>query len=238
LSKCYVIRQVAYEYTDEYYYIASPGTIQSVCTDRKAAEDELARLEHEAFSKWEMFGSEMEEFSPCSENSGQSDWQALHEYLNTEVGESFFEETEQGLSVTSRFLSRAVTPEQVLRIREISGVRFHELSVFDSEEPEFFAVWIDPKAEYLGADGAAFFYESYDAALAAAGESLTDLFCDLEVRGSLEELSSQPAALRTMIEAVEDEGNLSYDEGTRTLTVRYLTDEEATALNTLRVEPL
>jgi hypothetical protein len=41
-----------------------------------------------------------------------------------------------------------------------------------------------------------------------------------------------------MIEAVEDEGNLSYDEGTRTLTVRYLTDEEATALNTLLVEPV
>ena len=234
MAKSYVIRKIAYHYSDEYHYVCGTGGIHSIIKDKAEAEAKLAKLERAAFRECDL--GDMEEFSMCSDSCGSSDWKALHAYFLDQFGESLFQGEGDELEMEmDSYLPKKVTAEQVMKIREITGVRFYELGEFDSDEPEFFAIWLNPQNEYLNGSDAPFFFNSQDEALSYAKENLEALFEGLELNGTLEELSEQPAALKAIVDRADD---ITYDDKGGKLSVDYAEGEEAVSLNALLKEPV
>ena len=138
------------------------------------------------------------------------------------------------------YIPKHVTDEQIMKIREITGIRFHELSVFE-DVPMFYAIWLPAsnkfrQVEYGDAKNAIFFFNSYDEALTNASEQYW--YRDERLlHGTLSELSDQPELLKSFIAATE---GIEYNDDLNKLEFYYPFRQNGGfgALNALLKQPL
>ncbi|NTV64689.1 MAG: hypothetical protein HGA65_14320 [Oscillochloris sp.] len=239
-QQVYVIRQVAYRYSDEFFYVHTLGGIHAVYTDYDAALRDLHALECAAFRHADF--STLEAFSPCGD--GRSHHQrraALDRYLQEQCGTSFFIRDDGHLYADDdAYLPAGITDAQIMQIREITGVTFYELGAFESAVV-FYGLWLTREGRFYQVDagtlGAAdYFFNTYDQALAAANTLLADALWGTVLHGTVEELSEQPALLRSLLAQHQ---TLTYDPALPGLTLRHLAHDGALLmLNALLRQPL
>lgn len=238
----YVIRKIAYFYSDEYYYEARVGGITKIYHDEAAAQQALTKLETARFRSLD-FG-DIEQTSPCGRpQKYRADREQLHQYFLTTFGQSIFTHDPQWdrLYVDMQtYLPDSMTDEQIMKIRDISKIRFYELSAYEEPEVHFYAIWLVQENKFLQVeigqdDNAIYFFNSYDEALEGI-EELRYKFERVTLKGRLEELSYQPSLLRSLIE-----GNkaFNYNEAEGSLAFTYNMEvKDLIALNALLKEPI
>ena len=222
----YIIRKSAYAYSDEYYYEQALGVITETFTDKDEAYARLTKLEVPNFRRYDM--GEIEQLSICGYlHKYQKERHALDDYLMDTLGFTILtrvEDTDDLYVDMNTHLPDALSDEEIMKIRELTGIRFHELSVFENEI-KFYAIWLPllnkfHHVEHGNAEDAIYFFNSYDEALQYASKmNLTRILRDHKpLHGTLEALSDQPAMLKSFIEATE---HISYDEDTKEIKTNY-----------------
>lgn len=244
-NKIYVIRKVAYEYSDEYHFSVGFRGIKSIYQDENEAKEQLKVLECKAFRKWDL--GDIEQFSGCNQDF-ENQRKSLNKYLEKTLGKSLFCESEYGdIYIESEtFLPEEITDEQIMQIRQISGVRFYELAEFE-EDIAFYAMWLNRENRFCTQrdikepnhlpyfPDVCCFFTTYEEAL----EGLGDVFNNFEflLEGKLEELSQQPSMLKSLIRQSQ---SLTYNAEKNILEVKcfYYFLDEFTSLNALLKDPI
>ena len=243
--KKYVIRKSAYAYSDEFYYEMVLGAITHTFDDRDQAYAKLTELEVPNFRQFDMGDiKELSRFGRAYQFQDQR--RALETYLSETLNYKIFLQSESTGNLyveRNTYLPHILTEEQIMKIRELSGIRFHELSVFE-DEIKFYAIWLPllnkfHQVDYGDAKDAIYFFNSYDEALQYIGE------IDLEWRlrdhkplhGTLAELSYQPEMLKSFIDTTE---HISYDDEEQEIktTYHFGIDGAYAGLNALLKTPL
>lgn len=240
-QKIYVIRKLAYYYSDEYFYEGGPGGIEHVYYDESEALRQLQELESRAFRCLDL--GNIEQLSPCgNEQHFRQQREALDHYFREILGKSLFTRDEHdSLYVDMHaYLPSQVSDEQIMQIRAISGIKFYELSVFENEA-FFYAIWL-PRRNAFYSTGetdygdAIYFFNTHEEALAKAHDLLWH-FRTLELPGSLADLSEQPAILQALIQQCDVP---LYDEqkAVFTLNNHHLSGELFVMINALLKHPI
>ncbi len=235
MQKTYVIRKVAYHYSDEYLYVHTLGGIHEILHKEEEAKQLLAKLERDAWAETAL--GDIEPFSPCC--SGDVDkLVAFRLFCQRRLGLDLVKVSEYGRLYCEydAYLPEGLSDDTILNIRRISGVKFYDLSVYEGE-PTFYGIWgtgnYETQLGYIEYSDALYFHNSYVEALEWTKNHLSGVLSHKEISGSLSELSSTPAFLRSLINSSE---RLNYDEDKSVLTTHFLKDAEALALQELLKE--
>lgn len=241
-QKTYIIRKVAYHYSDEYLYVHALGGIQHVYQDEAEAKRKLQALESQAFRTLDL--GDIEQLSPCGRvNKFKQQREALDQYLREILGESLFHKSDYGdglYMALDTYLPNYITDEQIMRIREISGIKFHELGEFE-DEVVFYAIWVTKTQELYSAnaggyEGSIYFFNTHDEAMEGAKELLLYFLGGASLKGTLEELTEQPSILMSLI---FQSNTLRYDPKKAILEIAgVLRGEELISLNALLRQPI
>ena len=138
------------------------------------------------------------------------------------------------------YLPNHLTDEQIMQIREITGIKFHELAVFE-DEAVFYGIWITRAKEFYSAKSghygeATYFFNSHHQAMEYAKKWLQSSLLDKPLKGQLEQLTEQPSILMSLI---NQSNSLKYDPKNAILEIHYcLQGEELISLNALLKQPL
>lgn len=228
----YVIRSLEFGYNDEFQYVLMPGGLQGVYHDETEAKQQWQTLEIRALREQDL--GDIEQFSPCAYFSSENRIQ-FNNYIKNIIGESILVEEDDGVyAEMETYLPEVLTDEQVLKAGEISGMKFYTLAIFE-DQPVFYAIWIFNKQEYLHEleSEMIYYFDSYQQALDASKEEIHSILADLEIEGSLEELSNQPDVLESFI---KNNSEIEYTDNV--LSIQYLDDEDAIAFNALLKNPI
>jgi hypothetical protein len=241
-QKTYIIRKVAYHYSDEYLYVHTLGGIQHVYQSEAEAKQKLQALESKAFRVLDL--GDIEQLSPCGyHNKFKQQREALDQYLREILGESLFHKSGHDDSlymVLGTYLPNSLTDEQIMRIREISGIKFHELGEFE-DEVIFYTIWITRTQKFYSADAgrygeSIYFFNSYEEAIEGAKELFSAFLWGKSLEGTLEELTEQPSILMSLI---SQSNALRYDPKKASLEIAHgLRGEELISLNALLRQPI
>jgi hypothetical protein len=219
-DKVYVIRRVAFMYTDEYYTPVHQAGIECVHTSEATAMSALMACEANRLREVDL-GQVAETCGFTDKASAERD--RLHDYLMANFGESCFTgpKGDRRADDGRRFPARA-TDEQMREIGDIIGVRFYELVVFE-REPVFFRIWEPEAGIHHGDPDTDFieFFNSFDEATAVAADRWLWRLAAAET--TLESKSDQPGLVRTLLES---------------RTTKEWTREDAIAVNALLRVPL
>lgn len=251
-QKIYVIRKIAYQYSDEFWFVNAPGGIEHVYYDEAEARQRLQELECPMFRDLDL--GNIEQLSPCGcSQQFRQQREALDRYLKETLGKSLFtyDDRYDDLYMEMHiYLPQQVSDEQIMQIRAISGVKFYDLSVFE-DEACFYAIWLPQNNAFystgnFGEGYAIYFFNTHEEALERAqsvrwGLSMPGAEPPVELPGTLAELSEQPAILQSLI---QQHDSLIYDEQQAVLTfhcgpIRHLPHDkdEFIMLNALLRQP-
>ena len=252
-KKIYVIRKIAYGFDDEQHYERAVGAITDTFDDERAAYQRLTELETARFRDFDPVDYEQFGHYGRYHPHNQAERKALDAFLKAEFGESFLgiDERTNQYHVKKRFFEIAnaanITDAQIMKFREIIGLRFHVLHAFE-EEARFYALWLPHRDEfyrvtYVREDNAIYFYNSYDEALAATKEGeFIGVFDDFNLPGRPEDLSEQPVLLTALINTTNC---LHYNDAKAQLELRPVWKNDMTeqaehlaSLNALLKQPL
>ena len=241
-NKTYVIRKVAYQYNDNHLYTKQLGAIEIAFTDEDEALLTLWELECTAFREADL--GRFERFcGSAGVGAFQSERQAVDRYLRGIFGRTVFTSFSNGnlYAPLGTQLPAEITDEQILHIRDLIGMKFYDLWVFD-DEATFYGIWLPRKemffSEAMGKYGTSiYFFNTYDAALAAVKVRYSSfIWYGDPLIGSLEELSDQPLLLQSLI---EQHDGLIYRRKKRHLYLHWRGVGEAfVALNALLKQPV
>lgn len=242
-QKIYIIRKSAYGYTDEFFYERNLGAITDTFTDEAEAYQQLTALEVPLFRYYDM--GEIEQLSPCVRfDQFREERLALDSYLKEILGKSFLVTMPNSdflYADMNTYLPKTMTDEQIMKMRDITGIRFHEMSMFE-DEVLFYAIWLPHKNTYLHVDGGEFgqstyFFDTYEQALANVTQGWADSqFMDTHLSGELYELSDQPTMLKSLLVTAI---GLNYNPEQKVIEFSYgLTGESLAALSALLKQPL
>lgn len=242
-QKTYIIRKVAYHYSDEYLYVHTLGGIQHVYQDEAEAKQKLQALESQEFRLLDL--GNIEQLSGCGyHNKFRQQREALDQYLQEVLGESLFHKSDYDDSLymaLDTYLPKHLTDEQIMRIREIIGIKFHELGEFE-EEVVFYTIWITKTQEFYSAKSSQYgasiyFFNIYEEAIKGVKKLFPPYFLEDEtLKGTLEELTEQPSILMSLI---SQSNSLRYDPKKSVLEIAYgLHGEELISLNALLRQPI
>lgn len=241
-QKTYIIRKVAYHYSDEYLYVHTLGGIQDIYHDELQAKQKLQGLESQQFKALDL--GDIEQLSPCGyPNTFKQQRELLDQYLQQILGKSLFHKNSYDGRLhmeMGTYLPNHFTDEQIMQIREITGIKFYELAVFE-DEVVFYGIWITQAKEFYRAEGggygeSSYFFNSYEQAMAYIKESLPDFIWDKPLQGKLEDLTEQPSILMSLIDQSD---SLKYDPKNAILEIDYrLQGEELISLNAILKQPI
>lgn len=237
-QKVYVIRPVEYYYTDEYHMPTGLGGIRNIYRDKAEARNKLKTLESKTFRERNL------------DRYIYSDHQqeVFNKYLKKIFNDTslYIPESESDLSSfyinpsDLYYLPKQVTDEQIMEIRKIVGIKFYELAEFEVSEVLYavFSKYKDYSDIGCGGKQISLFFNTYEEALDKIGDLFFNACFTLDVEGSLEDLTEQPSALRSII---EQNRNLNYDPLKSILEINYEDDYpsgEFISLNALLKKPL
>ncbi len=243
--KLWVVREIAYQYNDNYYYLNSPGGIHDVYDDEADALIAMWEMEVERFRKMHL--GDYEFFHGAGDDHHQTMRKRLDSYLKEALGETIFEEItgRDDLFVPKRiYLPKWLTDDQILEIRELTGIKFFDVYEFE-DEAVFYGIWLRQDSDFLKEDmgkygSSIYFFSSYDVALNEAKKRARWVidFLHPRWRGEIGTLTNQPSVLKTLIEMSE---SLIYDEKKKMLQFFWRHPsfgDDLVALNSLLIEPI
>lgn len=232
MDKTFVIRQIAYWYNDEYLHVRTLGGVKQVFSNEEEAIKELIRLEREAFTRIDLY--DLEQFSDCGPK-GDLTAEIFNQYYQRRFGKEIVTSLDNGHLYCERgtYLPKNLTDEDVMDIREIGKIKFHELAEF-SGKPVYWGIW--KKEQYFAEPGwvddsdAPLFFNSVENAMEVALEQLRQMFYYLNINGELTELSDNPTVLQSII---DHSSALTYDQDQKQLKITLISGDEAKVLNEL-----
>ncbi len=230
----FVIRKVAFHYSDDHHYFHAIGAIEgNIFTDYQEAHNALITLERQAYLVTDL--GDIEPFSGCSSDVNMDKMIRLKYYFEKELGLNILKTDDYGRISSNRdtFLTKDITNEQIDRIRNLSGLKFYELVEF-IDEPQFFGIWKKSpfyrKEGFRETSGSIYFYNTYLEAYNAATENCPYDLNETKIKGKLEEISDMPIILKTLIKTSH---SISYDEFSEELTIRNMMNTDWVSLCTL-----
>ncbi len=207
----YIIRQVAYQYNDEYLYVHCSGGVYAEYDNEEEANKALEALKIRTLRETNL--GDTEYLSPCAcYDRHKEAAKQVKEYL-TQKGFPNFVEENQGRYYTdyeNGYLPSSLSDEEILHIGDVLGLRFYELAKLEDDE-NFYALWDFRNQEHKNYIDAYYFFNSEEEAIKHLGEELPYQFNNKKFEGTLEELSETPIVLNTLIESTEElsyEGNI------------------------------
>lgn len=223
-QKIYVIRKIAYYYSDEFWFVNAPGGIEHVYYDEAEARQRLQELECPMFREQDL--GDIEQLC-CDYNERYTQQrEALDQYLKEILGESLLtrdDEYDDLYMEMETYLPQQVSDEQIMQIRAISGVKFYDLSVFE-DEAFFYAIWLPGSHTFYSTGDTSegdsiYFFNTHEEAIERVQNLRWEFSVPgtelIELPGTLAELSEQPAILQSLI---QQHDSLIYDEQTAVLT--------------------
>ena len=233
MKNTYIIRKVAYHYSDEYLYVHTLGNIESTFENEEDAKRELIRLEREALEKIEL--NDVEQLSPCS-NTYHKEALAFKHFYKQKIGEDIVKISEYGNAFCERDvrISKDLSDEDILTIRRMLNLKFYELTEYTSK-PVFYGVWINRDNKFLEYLGEPYFFNSYTEGIKEARKRLSyQLSESNSPKGTLSELSNHPVLLKGFINNVR---GIEYNEEEKELNIKYgIKPDELIGLNELLKE--
>jgi hypothetical protein len=233
MKKNYIIRKIAYGYDDQSCYTIQLGCIAGdVYQDYEQAYQTLLQFEREEYLSQRMIINNYHPFSRLESHEPTEKMLQLKHFLESSLQLDAFQVVEDGLLIAQQDLwfPEELTVEQVHHIRTLSGLKFYEIVVLDDHEPPFYGIWQRKpfweytgfKMVYEGEVESVIFYATYDEALAAATNDISEIR-GITIKKSLEALSDMPVVLKAMIDHSK---NMDYNEATKVLTIRRITPNE------------
>lgn len=228
MNKTFVIRKIAYHYSDDYLYVHTIGGIEAIFQDEAEARSAFMKLERAALEN-----ADLGDIDPLSGCSNEYTERALKfkRYSKRNFERDIVKVDEYGTVYSERGtkLPRGLSDTMLLEIREILGLKFYELSQYVGE-PFFYGIWENESDKFLSYGNAPYFYNSFIDALKKLKSQLRNYFMNKTFVGAMDELSDNPAFLQSLINSSD---KLSYNEQEQTLSSKYLSEDQAVALNEL-----
>lgn len=251
-KKYYVIRAIAYHYSDEYLYSIGLGGIEAVFEDK-----EIATQKHRALELNRLRGlgiGDMEQTSSCANSS--DDLQKAEDFFQANFNKPLFVQSgEHRYIETDTGFPRDASDEQMLAFAELTGIKFFELTEFENE-PVF---WIPRKRLDNGDYEAPFthfempkgkeiwecyqevgmppqYYNTYEAAMQTILSEYNARYAPKKVTlglGNLEQLTEQPDLLSHLTETTS---NIVFENNELSIT-KDITLEELNLLMGLLKNP-
>lgn len=226
MSKTFVIRKIAYHYSDDHLYVHTVGGIENTFTSEDEAKAEFLRLERQALENCDL--GDTAQLSGCN-NDYTKEAMAFKRYYKQNFGEDIVKINEYGTISCERGTSirKGLSDNDILYIRKVLGLKFYELSSFEGS-PVFYGIWLNETNQFHEYCGAPYFFSTYTEALQKAKEYLT--YMGKTLNGELNELSNNPIFLKSLINSSDQ---FEYDYDKMILTVKYPSIDELIALNEL-----
>lgn len=224
----FVIREKYFGYNDEVFY-ETGSRIHNVFTDQVQAEVVYKQLEIAAARNFPLY--EVESLFEASEE----ELNALDVFVFSRCGEHIIEE---GYLVED-VLPETLNDEDTFEFLQRANISNYQLLVFD-QDAKFYGLWSLKEQDWFkqyDEDFTGLIYAtSADQLKAHAGHIFEDYDdADIELQGSIEDLSHHPVLFQSMIGTSE---GLFYDENTHTLTIRAWDSDALFAIHPLLKQPL
>lgn len=226
MNKTYVIRKIAYHYSDDHLYVHTIGGIENTFQSEEEAKAEFLRLEREALESCDL--GDTAQLSGC-DNNYFNEAKAFKNYYKQNFGEDIVKINDHGTIFCERgtTIRKGLSDNDILFIRNILGLKFYELSSFEGS-PVFYGIWLNETNSFQEYCEAPYFYSSYAEALKEAKQNID--FTRKTLNGTLDELSNNPVFLKSLINSSD---KFEYNEEKKVLTTKYLSKDESIALNEL-----
>lgn len=233
MTDSYVIRKLAFLYSDEFYYVHTVGGIYGIYQDKVKAQTQYRQLQIKAFRDLKYLDA-LDVLSPAV-SVADCNIAELNEFYVANFGKTILNQAGDNWLHTERIsIPEDASDEQILCIQKITGIKFYTLSEFIGEL-KFYGIWDTNEKSYLKYfDSAMYFYDSYDQANEYAQAWASMLYSDKVMTGSLPELSNQPDLLQSFVNCVDD---IHYDSGKQELRIGYLEADQVLSLNALLKNP-
>ncbi|MEM7799639.1 MAG: hypothetical protein AAF633_10650 [Chloroflexota bacterium] len=204
--KQWVVREIAYRYDDNFYYVNAPGGIHDVYSDEADAYIAMWELECNRWRKTDL--KDYQSFSFSSEEDAHSIRAILDEFCLKNLGYTLskqWQETDYYHIPRGTYLPDWITDDQILELRELTGLTFFDVWEF-ADEPSFYGIWLLRSGEFLDEDmgkygRSIYFFNSHDEAIQEAVKRINYVvdYQRFPLKGNLEELSDQPLILSSLI---------------------------------------
>ncbi|MCH7384952.1 hypothetical protein MMP71_14000 [Acinetobacter dispersus] len=225
----YVIRAKYFGYNDEVFYVAG-NRIANVFEDKAQAEAAYKKLEIDGARDFALY--EVESLFDADEGLLKQ----LDDFVFSRCGEHVCEDGD----ISDDVLPESLSDEDTFEFIQLAGMQKFQLVQFE-HEARFYALWSVKKQQWVEE------HDEFFASLAYADQpeqlktNVGTIFADydygdIQLKGSLDELSDQPVLLQAMITA---QPGLKYDQKSQILTIMQGWEEEALyAVNPLLKQPL
>lgn len=229
----FVIRKIAYHYSDEYLYVHTPGSIENIFSSKEEAYKKWHELERERLEEVDL--GDTEQLSPCSREYLKEALE-FKAYWKRKFNEEIVQIDEYGNVYCERDtrLPKDLSDQEIEEIRDVLKLNFYEITEYENA-PAFYAIWLKDKMKYHEYLGTPYFYSTYIQALEAVKSKMNDLLEKKEIKGTLREISHSPLLLQSLI---NHSNTISYDKDKKLLTTNYINQNEAIALNELLKDKL
>jgi len=229
MNKTYVIRKIAYHYSDDHLYVHTIGGIENTFQSEDEAKTEFLRLEREALEGCDL--GDTAQLSGC-DNNYLKEAMAFKRYYKQKFGEDVVKVNEYGTIFCERgtTIPKGLSDDDIIYIRKILDLKFYELSSFEGN-PIFYGIWLNETNSFQEYCGAPYFFSTYSEALKKAKENLN--FMTKTLKGTFEELSNNPIFLKSLVNSSD---KIEYDENRKELITKYPSKDESIALNELLKE--
>lgn len=231
MSKKFVIRKIAYHYSDDHWFFHTIGGIQGIFDSEEIARKEFLRLEREALESVDL--GDTAQLSGC-DNTYLKEALEFKSYYRSTFGEDIVRQGAHGMLSCERgtYLPKGLRDEELLKVRKMLDLKFYELYAFENE-PVFYGVWIKKQGKFMEWFNAPYFYNTYAEALDNAHQSMSNTLSRSSFKGSLEELSESPVLLSSL---VNTSNQIEYDVDQKELRTKFLQKGDAIALHELLKE--
>ncbi|RZG86122.1 hypothetical protein [Acinetobacter venetianus] len=225
----YVIREKYFGYNDEVFYV-SGNRINKVFQDKEQAEAAYKQLEINGARDFALY--EVESLFDADEALLKQ----LDDFVFLRCGEHIYQEGE----VSRDTLPESLSDEDTFEFIQLADMHKFQLVQFE-HEAKFYALWSVKKQQWVEE------HDEFFAGLAYADQpeqlktNVRTIFADydyedIQLKGSLEDLSEQPVLLKALI---KNSKALKYNNKSQTLTILQGWEEEGLyAVNPLLKQPL
>ncbi|MDE1465082.1 hypothetical protein [Spartinivicinus poritis] len=233
-QKSYVIRKIAYHFSDECSYVHCMGGIEAVIGSKEEAIQKFKELECEEFRGMPIY--DMPEVSHMGDGDEEL-WQELHDYFVEQFKQPLFETKENGeLDFSHHYIEVpcSATDEQAWAIKEMTGITFHEIGEFDQPVPEFYGIWLLHSDSFLTYSDQPYFFDSKDEAIGFIKDHYDIIETPQIISGSLSSISNQPTLLQSLINRSQ---LLKYNDKKQQLEIERFNEYEIITLNEILKKP-
>jgi len=130
MNKTYVIRKIAYHYSDDHLYVHTLGGIENTFSSEEEAKNEFLRLERAALESTDL--GDTAQLSGCS-NDFINEAKRFKSYYKRKFNEDIVKINEYGTIFCERgtTIPKGLSDEDILSIRQTLNMKYYELSEYE-----------------------------------------------------------------------------------------------------------